>query len=1050
MYRKVNNEINFAAREEEILKQWQAAGVHERCLNMNPEGPCYTVYDGPPTANGKPHIGHVLTRAIKDIIPRYRRMRGDRVEFKAGWDTHGLPVELEVEKQLGIDGKEQIEAYGVEAFIDKCKENVFTYRGMWEELSERVAYSADMKRPYATYENSYIESEWWALKQLWEKGMLYKGHKVVPYCPRCGTSLSSHEVAQAYKDVKETSVFVRFKAAEEDAYFAVWTTTPWTLPSNVALCVNPDENYILTEHEGLRYYVAEDLAEAVFDEKKSVIARFRGEELVGKKYHPLLPYGERLLREDGRASHYVVSADYVTMSDGTGIVHIAPAFGEDDAQVGRRYDLPFLQLVNARGELSEECAEFAGLFCKSADPEIIEKLRRDGSLLCAREHEHSYPHCWRCDTPLIYYARNSWFIAMTKVRDQLVENNLKVHWRPDNVRTGRFGKFLENVVDWGLSRERYWGTPLPLWRCTSCGRFHCVGSIEELRAMSDNCPEDIELHKPYIDRVELNCPHCGGKMQRETEVIDCWFDSGAMPFAQYHYPFENKERFEAGFPAHFISEAQDQTRGWFYSLMAISTQLFGRSPYQNALCLGLVLDKDGAKMSKHLGNVVNPWEVISSQGADALRWYFYSNSNPWLPSRFSAEAVEEGLRKYMATVRNTLAFFTLYANIDRFDHRKYSSDELPRSVADRWILSRLEACREKVSENLDAYLITQASRELTNFVDDLSNWYVRRSRERYWQSGMERDKIDAYVTLYTCLDSLARLTAPFTPFLAEEIYQVLHGDEQDAFVSVHEARWPDFGGRFRDEALEEAMELTREVVFLGRSARNSSQMKNRQVLSRLLIADLAPEKQALLNEDLVSLIADELNVKKVELGAKAGDLLDYRFKPQLKTLGKKLGRKLPLLREILEKTDGVRAHAELQEKGSLSFVLDGEAVELSGEDFIIENKQREGFASASQNGLTVALDIELTEELRAEGYVRELISKIQHLRKERGFEVTDHIELILAEETELRACFEAARERICGEVLADRFDFVAAGALPDAAVTRDLNGTEVVVWIEKI
>lgn len=1050
MYRNIKNEINFAKREEDILQFWRDNNIHDRCLNLNKDAESFVIYDGPPTANGKPHIGHVLTRAIKDLIPRYQRMLGKNVAFKAGWDTHGLPVELEVEKQLGIDGKEQIEAYGVEPFIQKCKENVFTYRSEWEKLSERVAYSADMKKPYATYENEYIESEWWALKQLWDKGMLYKGYKVVPYCPRCGTALSSHEVAQAYKDVKEESVFVRFKVRdEENSYFAAWTTTPWTLPSNIALCVNPSAEYVKIKLASSYYYMAKELVETVFAEEYEIVSTFKGEDLVGKKYLPLFHYGEQILADDGREAHYVVSDNYVTMTDGTGIVHIAPAFGEDDAKVARANNLPMLQLVDSNGALSKECEEFAGVFCKEADKGIIAKLRAEGKLIFAKEYEHNYPHCWRCDTPLIYYARNSWFIAMTNVRQNLVDNNNTVNWRPDNVRTGRFGNFLENVVDWGLSRERYWGTPLPVWRCTDCGHMHCIGSVQELKSMSEDCPENIELHKPYIDNVHIKCPKCNGSMKRESEVIDCWFDSGSMPFAQYHYPFENQDLFDKQFPADFISEAQDQTRGWFYSLMAISTQLFDKSPYENVICLGLVLDKDGLKMSKHIGNVVNPWEVVDTKGADALRWYFYSNSNPWLPSRFSIEAVEEGRRKYMSTLWNTLSFFTLYANIDNFDHTKFNIDDRELSIIDKWILSRLESTVDAVSDNLNQYLITQASRAMIDFVDDLSNWYVRRSRERYWGSEMTDDKINAYMTLYLCLDTMAKLTAPFTPFIAEDIYLALHAEVNDECESVHLSSWPNFAGKYKNLVLEEAMDLTRDIVFLGRSARNSSQMKNRQALSRLIVADLDKEKKLLLDEELLELIEDELNVKEVQLEGHSEDLLDYQFKPQLKTLGKKLGKLLPKVREYLLNINGLAAHKEFAETSHLQFELDGQTIVLDEEDLIIENKQRAGFASASQNDLTVALDLELTEELIAEGFVRELISKVQHLRKDTGLEVTDHIKLNVATAEPLTNYFNVAKEDIMKEVLAEELVICKLNEADDKFLEKDLNGELCKLFLSK-
>ncbi|MDO5733288.1 MAG: isoleucine--tRNA ligase [Eubacteriales bacterium] len=1049
MYREIKNEENLVSREEETLALWKTHDVHRRCLEMNPDGPIYTVYDGPPTANGKPHIGHILTRAIKDIMPRYRRMRGDQVKFIAGWDTHGLPVELEVEKQLGLDGKEQIEAYGVEPFVKKCKESVFTYRRAWEEISERMAYSADMDQPYATYENSYIESEWWALKQLWNEDKLYKGYKIVPYCPRCGTALSSHELAQNYKDVREKSVFVRFKLRDEaNCYFVAWTTTPWTLPSNTGLCVHPTESYVRIEDEGDQYILAEALVEAVFSKPYEAIERYRGEELVGKRYLPLFDYGDAELAKQSGEAYRVVSDDYVSMSDGSGIVHIAPAFGEDDAQIAKRYELPLLQLVDSRGCMTANCGALAGKFCKRADPEIIEILKREGKLLYAKEYEHSYPFCWRCDTPLIYYARNSWFIKMEAEREKLIENNNRVHWQPDNVRTGRFGKFLENVVDWALSRQRYWGTPLPVWTC-ECGHQHCVGSIEELQAMSPDCPEEIELHKPYVDQVHLTCPECQGLMTRELDVIDCWFDSGSMPFAQYHYPFENKENFESHFPADFISEAQDQTRGWFYSLTAISTQLFAQSPFKNVICLGLVLDKDGNKMSKHIGNVVEPWAVMNQKGADATRWYFYTNSNPWLPSRFSEDAVEEGRRKYLATLRNTLSFFTLYANIDAFEHQKYLDRFNPTHVLDRWILSRLMQTLVKLENQLDAYQITPAGRGLQEFSDELSNWYVRRSRERFWASGMEDDKIQAYLTLYTCLSYMARMTAPFTPFIAEEIYQALESDSTE-FRSVHEASWPEIREQWIDSSLETAMGFARDIVFLGRSARNSSGVKNRQALSRIFVAGLSDEARSRFSEELGQIVLDELNVKQLEWSDSLDDLLDYKFKPELRSLGKKLGRHLNDLRQALETIDGRSAYRELSEEGHLFFDLGGESYKIMAEELLVETQQREGFAVAQDQGLTVALDLELTEALIEEGLIRELVSKIQNLRKSSGFEVTDRIRLEIAADEKLGRLFERERSVLADELLADSIEVLAASEMAKLPESRELNGSPIAVRIERI
>lgn len=1049
MYKKVNTDMGFVAREEEVLAFWKRADIYKKQVAQSHGGggPCYTVYDGPPTANGKPHIGHILTRAVKDIFPRHRAMKGCDVCFKAGWDTHGLPVELEVEKALGINGKPEIEAYGIEAFIKKCKESVWTYKDEWEQISDRVGYWADMESPYVTYENDYIESAWWALRQIWDRGLLYKGYKVVPYCPRCGTSLSSHEVAQGYKDVKDSSVYVRFACkGKPDTYFAVWTTTPWTLPSNVALCVNPEEEYVLIEvEEGdespvkRHYYMAGLLAPALFGEHYTVLERCKGRDLEGLAYEPLFPYAQATLEGAAEKAHYIVSDDYVTMNDGTGIVHIAPAFGEDDARIARRVGLPFVQLVREDGSMSEDCGEVAGLFVKDADPVLIRKLAAEGALLRVQKYEHSYPFCWRCDTPLIYYARHSWFIEMTKLRDNLVANNKTVNWIPESIGAGRFGHFLENVVDWGLSRERYWGTPLPVWICADCGQRHLVGSIAELRAMSPNCPADIELHRPYIDQVELNCPACGKTMRRVPEVIDCWFDSGAMPFAQYHYPFENKELFEARFPADFISEALDQTRGWFYSLIAISTAIFDRSPYRNCEVLGLVQDKHGQKMSKHTGNVVSPWAAIDSKGADAVRWYFYTNSNPWLPSRYADEAVAEGQRKFMGTLWNTYAFYIMYAEIDGFDPTAQRPDRAALRVMDRWILSRLQSLVLKVDRSLEEYDITSGGRALAAFVDELSNWYVRRNRERYWAGEMNADKVAAYMTLYTVLETLIRLAAPFVPFVTESIYQnLVRSVDPSAPESVHLCAYPRADESLIDLELEANMADLLQVVVLGRAARNSSNVKNRQPLSEMLVAGVQlPEAFALL-------AMDELNVKRCTHIEKAAELEDYAFKPQLKTLGRRFGKRLGRLSEALRGLDGRAAMAELRERGAIVIELDGVEERLEEEDLLIERRQAEGLASASERGVTVALRLALTPELVEEGYLRELVSKLQTMRKESGFDVTDRIVVAYRCAAALRPVFEARGEELAAEVLAEAILPLDAAQEAAAEVSKswDINGQD--------
>ena len=1050
MYQKVSTDMSFVEREQEVLQYWKDHRIFQKSMDNRIDGPEFTFYDGPPTANGKPHIGHILTRVIKDIIPRYKTMKGYHVLRKAGWDTHGLPVELEVEKLLGINGKPQIEAYGVEPFIAKCKESVWKYKGEWEQMSERVGFWADMDDPYITYDNNYIESEWWALRTIWDKGLLYKGHKIVPYCPRCGTSLSSHEVAQGYQDVKDTSVFVRFAVnGEPDTYLAAWTTTPWTLPSNVALCVNPEEEYVLAEvakdldgsEKPVRYYMAGVLAPGLLGEDLKILARMTGSEMVGKTYQPLFPYADATVKKSGKRAFVVTADDYVTLSDGTGIVHIAPAFGEDDARVGRSNDLPFVQLVREDGTLPDDVTDFAGVFCKDADPGLIKKLAQEGKLIKKMSYEHSYPFCWRCDTPLIYYARNSWFVKMTAVRENLLKNNQTVNWIPETIRDGRFGNFLENVIDWGISRERYWGTPLPIWEC-DCGHRHLVGSIAELKSLSDDCPENIELHKPAIDQVHIRCDKCGGRMTRVSEVIDCWFDSGSMPFAQWHYPFENKEQFEKNFPADFISEALDQTRGWFYTLMALGTLLFDQSPYKNVIVLGLVQDKNGQKMSKHKGNVVDPWQVLNKQGADAVRWYFYSGSAPWLPSRFSDDAVSEHQRKFMGTLWNTYAFYIMYARIDGFDPAGHTLDRASLSALDRWILSRLNTLVAQVDGQLERYDITGSARAIQAFTDDLSNWYVRRSRERFWQPDMNQDKINAYMTLYTVLETLARLSAPFTPFMAEAIYcNLVLGSYPSAPESVHLCDYPVSDASQVDRRLEKIMDDVLHIVTMGRAARNTAAIKNRQPLSRLLV--VAPEQ---LPEDYNALIADELNVKQLEYIKDSAGLLDYRFKPQLRTLGRRFGKNIGLVGSLLSGLDGRKAMEELKLAGYLIILVDGQPEKLTEEDLLIESVQPEGLATETDRDFTVALDTRLTEELIEEGFVREIISKVQTMRKDSGFDVMDRIVLYYSGNARIAAVIARNEAFIAEEVLAESIE---AGTSPNAR-EWDLNGEKTTLAVEQV
>lgn len=979
MYEKVRTELSATEREQIVREFWEKDDIFKKSIEHRKDCKPYIFYDGPPTANGKPHIGHVLTRVIKDLIPRYRTMKGYMVPRKAGWDTHGLPVELEVEKELGLDGKEQIEEYGLADFVEKCKESVWKYKEMWEDFSGRVGFWADMDDPYVTYYNSYIESVWWSLKEVFNKNLLYKGFKIVPYCPRCGTPLSSHEVAQGYKEVKERSAFAKFKLKDEAAYILAWTTTPWTLPSNVALCVSPDDVYAKVASDGEIYYMAKELLDSVLDEYE-ILETMTGRDLEYREYEPLFRFVE-----PKEKCWYVTCGDYVTLSDGTGVVHIAPAFGEDDARIGRKYGLPFVQLVDEKGEMKPE-TDWAGMFCKDADPEILKSLKVKGLLLSAPSFTHSYPYCWRCDTPLIYYARESWFIKMTAVKERLIANNDTVNWIPENIGKGRFGDWIENVQDWGISRNRYWGTPLNVWQCES-GHLHCIGSIEELKSMSDNCPGDIELHRPYIDKVTIKCPECGGEMRRTPEVIDCWYDSGAMPFAQHHYPTEDKELFEGQFPADFISEAVDQTRGWFYSLLAISTLIFDRASYKNVIVLGHVQDKDGQKMSKSKGNSVDPFEVLDKYGADAIRWYFYINSAPWLPNKFHDKAVTDNQRKFLGTLYNTYAFYVLYAEIYKFDPTKHTTAFNTLSVMDKWLLSKLNRTVALADGHLENYRITEAARLLQDFVDDLSNWYVRRCRERFWVDEEDIDKVNAYVTLYNALVTLSKLAAPMIPFMAEEIYRNLVCSlDSAAPESVHLCDYPVSHQDMVDDELEERMELVLKIVTLGRAARNSALLKIRQPLKTIFI-----QAETSLPEEFLQIVLDELNIKEVEFTGDVSGYLDYNFKPQLKTVGPKFGKQVGEIRNALQALDGIQAKEALDKSGELILELSGGAVTLGEEDLLIETKQREGYYTVSDGGIAVAIDIALTEELIEEGFVREVISKVQTMRKEAGFEVTDRI-----------------------------------------------------------
>jgi isoleucyl-tRNA synthetase len=1052
MYQKVSTDMNFVDREKEIEKFWKEEDIFNKSIENRKQGETYTFYDGPPTANGKPHIGHVLTRAIKDMIPRYRTMKGYNVPRKAGWDTHGLPVELEVEKLLGLDGKEQIEEYGMEPFIQKCKESVWKYKGMWEDFSGTVGFWADMDNPYVTYDDNFIESEWWALKTIYDKGLLYKGFKVVPYCPRCGTPLSSHEVAQGYKTVKERSAVARFKCVDEDAYILAWTTTPWTLPSNVALCVNPDETYAKVKAvDGYTYYMAEALLDKVLgplateegQKAYEVLETMKGTDLEYKEYVPLYDCAKESIEKQHKKAHFVVCDDYVTMTDGTGVVHIAPAFGEDDARVGRKYDIAFVQLVDEKGEMKPE-TPFAGQFVKDADPNVIKDLSERKLLFNAPKFEHDYPHCWRCNTPLIYYARSTWFIKMTAVKDKLVENNKKINWIPQSIGEGRFGNWLENIQDWGISRNRYWGTPLNIWECEGCGHLTSVGSRQELADLTgDESALTTEMHRPYIDKFVIKCPECGKEMHRVPEVIDCWFDSGAMPFAQHHYPFENKEVFEKQFPAAFISEAVDQTRGWFYSLHAESTLLFDKPCYENVIVLGLVQDENGQKMSKSKGNAVDPFDALQNYGADAIRWYFYTNSAPWLPSRFYGKAVQEGQRKFLGTLWNTYAFFTLYANIDNFDAANYKLEKDKLTVMDKWLLSKLNSMVKEVDNNLDQYRIPEAGKALDKFVDDMSNWYVRRSRERFWAKGMEQDKISAYMTLYTALVTVAKAAAPMVPFMTESIYQnLVRNSYADAPESIHLCDYPEVDESMIDTKLEKDMDEVLDIVVLGRAARNAANIKNRQPIGQMYV-----KAEETVGEFYQDIIKEELNVKNVVFTDDVRDFTSYTFKPQLKTVGPKYGKSLGGIKQYLSELDGNAAMDKLNAEGALKFEVNGTEIELTKEDLLIDMAQKDGFMSQEDYGITVVLDTNLSEELINEGFVLEVISKVQTMRKDSGFEVMDHIKVSLNGNDKLAAVIKANEEAVSTKVLANE---VVYGSDVANAKEWDINGERVTIGVEKV
>ena len=1050
VYRKVDTNLNFVDREKEVEKFWKDNKIFEKSMDSRKEGETYTFYDGPPTANGKPHIGHVLTRVIKDMIPRYRTMKGYMVPRKAGWDTHGLPVELEVEKKLGLDGKEQIEEYGMEPFIQQCKESVWKYKGMWEDFSSTVGFWADMEHPYVTYDNNFIESEWWALKEIWEKGLLYKGFKIVPYCPRCGTPLSAQEVSQGYKTVKERSAIVRFKVVGEDAYFLAWTTTPWTLPSNVALCVNPDEIYCKVKAaDGYTYYMAEALLDKVLgklakDDEPAyeILEKYKGTDLERREYEPLFACTGEAAAKQHKKAHFVTCDNYVTMSDGTGIVHIAPAFGEDDSRVGREYDLPFVQFVDGQGNMTKE-TPYAGVFVKKADPMVLTDLDKEGKLFDAPKFEHDYPHCWRCDTPLIYYARESWFIKMTAVKDDLIRNNNTINWIPESIGKGRFGDWLENVQDWGISRNRYWGTPLNIWQC-ECGHMESVGSRQDLYEKSgDERAKTIELHRPYIDDITMKCPDCGKTMHRVPEVIDCWFDSGAMPFAQHHYPFENKDLFEQQFPADFISEAVDQTRGWFYSLLAESTLLFNKAPYKNVIVLGHVQDENGQKMSKSKGNAVDPFDALNKYGADAIRWYFYINSAPWLPNRFHGKAVVEGQRKFMSTLWNTYAFFVLYANIDNFDATKYTLnyDKLP--VMDKWLLSKLNTMVKTVDADLGSYKIPEAARALQEFVDDMSNWYVRRSRERFWAKGMEQDKINAYMTLYTALVTVAKAAAPMIPFMTEDIYQnLVRSIDTDAPESIHLCDYPEVNEAWIDKDLEANMEELLEIVVLGRACRNTANIKNRQPIGTMYV-----KAEKAMDKFYTDIIADELNVKEVKFADDVESFISYSFKPQLRTVGPKYGKLLNGIRTALSEIDGTAAMKELRDNGVLVLDIAGNRVELAEEDLLIETAQSEGYVTETDGETSVVLDTNLTPELIQEGFVREIISKVQTMRKEAGFEVMDKIIVYAKDNDKIMDIMKANQDEIKREVLAEN---IVLGEAEGYTKEWNINKEAVTLGVSKV